>query len=77
MQAVVTEVGQRAGIPDLSPHILRHTAVRIWRKRVKDDRVVAAQMGHSIATMMKYDAISDADLNHGAELVDQPNGNDD
>ena len=36
-----------------------------WRKRVNDDRVVAAQMGHSIATMMKYDAISDADLDRG------------
>jgi site-specific recombinase XerD len=77
MQAVVAYVGQRAGIPRLSPHILRHTAVRIWRKRVKDDRVVAAQMGHSIATMMKYDAISDADMDRGADLVDQSIGDND
>jgi integrase len=62
MQAIVADARQRPGIPDLSPHILHHIAVRIWRKRGKDDRVGAAQMGHSIATMMKYDVISDADL---------------
>jgi len=39
MQAMIADVEQRAGIPDLSPHILRHTAVQIWQKWVKDDRV--------------------------------------
>jgi hypothetical protein len=34
-------------------------------------------MGHSIATMMKYGAISEDDLDRGAEQVDQPNGEDD
>ncbi|MCF6277754.1 MAG: tyrosine-type recombinase/integrase [Anaerolineales bacterium] len=61
VQNVVTATGKRAGLDGLSPHILRHTAVRIWRKET-DDRTTAAQMGHSVATMQRYDALSVTDV---------------
>ena len=70
VQQMVTEVGKRAGLEiEISPHILRHTALRIWRKKVGDDRIVAAQMGHSEATMRKYDAIQQDDVLNAAELI--------
>ena len=70
VQQMVTEVGKRAGLEiELSPHILRHTALRIWRKKVGDDRIVAAQMGHSEATMRKYDAVQKQDVIDAAELI--------
>ena len=70
VQQMVAEVGKRAGLEiELSPHILRHTALRIWRQKVNDDRIVAAQMGHSEATMRKYDAIQQDDVLNAAELI--------
>ncbi|MBT7600271.1 MAG: hypothetical protein HN560_04275, partial [Anaerolineae bacterium] len=54
-------VGERARIEDLTYHILRHTAVRVWRKKT-DDRTTAAQMGHSVATMQKSDALRESDV---------------
>ena len=70
VQQMVQEVGQRAGLEiKLSPHILRHTALRLWRKKVSDDRTVAAQMGHSEATMRKYDAIQTQDVIEAADLI--------
>lgn len=61
MQSMIEKVGRKAEIEGLSPHILRHTAVRIWRNEA-GDRAAAAQMGHSIATMQKYDSLRDGDL---------------
>lgn len=70
VQQMVAEVGKRAGLDiELSPHILRHTALRIWRQKVGDDRVVAAQMGHSETTMRKYDAVQKDDVIEAAELI--------
>ena len=70
VQQMVTEVGRRAGLEiELSPHILRHTALRIWRQKVGDDRIVAAQMGHSETTMRKYDAVQQDDVLEAAELI--------
>jgi integrase/recombinase XerD len=70
IQQMVQEVGKRAGLEiELSPHILRHTALRLWRKKVGDDRTVAAQMGHSEATMRKYDSIQRQDVIEAAELI--------
>ncbi len=58
----IEEVGYRAKLEEkLTPHILRHTAVRIWRKR-HGDRITAAQMGHSISTMLQYDAVTSEDV---------------
>ena len=69
VQETVKEVGKRAKLEvELSPHILRHTAVRIWRQKT-DDRTTAAQMGHSITTMMKYDALSGDDVLDAAERI--------
>ncbi|MBC8506309.1 MAG: tyrosine-type recombinase/integrase [Chloroflexi bacterium] len=63
VQQMVQEVGKRAKLEiELSPHILRHTALRLWRKKIGDDRTVAAQMGHSEATMRKYDAVTTDDV---------------
>lgn len=70
VQQMVQEVGKRAKLEiELSPHILRHTALRLWRQKVGDDRTVAAQMGHSEATMRKYDAVTIDDVVDAAELV--------
>lgn len=70
VQQMVAEVGRRAGLEiELSPHILRHTALRIWRQKVGDDRIVAAQMGHSTTTMLKYDALSGDDVLSAAEKI--------
>ncbi|MBT7073040.1 MAG: tyrosine-type recombinase/integrase [Anaerolineae bacterium] len=69
VQEMVKEVGKRAKLEiELSPHILRHTAVRIWRQKT-DDRTTAAQMGHSITTMMKYDSLSGDDVLVAAERI--------
>ena len=65
IQYIVEETGRRAGIK-LSAHLLRHTAVRVWRKEA-DDRTAAAQMGHSIATMQRYDAITTEDVLEAAK----------
>jgi integrase/recombinase XerD len=71
VQQMVQEVGRRAGLEiELSPHILRHTALRLWRKNEQiDDRTVAKQMGHSEATMRRYDAVLDQDVLDAAEKI--------
>jgi integrase/recombinase XerD len=70
VQQMVQEVGKRARLEiELSPHILRHTALRLWRKKVGDDRTVAKQMGHSEATMRKYDAVQTQDILEAADLI--------
>jgi len=70
VQQMVQEVGKRAKLEiELSPHILRHTALRLWRKKVGDDRTVAKQMGHSDATMRRYDAVQNQDVIEAADLI--------
>ncbi len=70
VQQMVQEAGKRAKLEiELSPHILRHTALRLWRKKVGDDRTVAKQMGHSEATMRKYDAVQVQDVIEAAEEI--------
>jgi site-specific recombinase XerD len=68
IQYIVEETGKRAGLSEfkLTAHILRHTAVRVWRKETGDDRITAAQMGHSIATMQRYDAVAESDVMEAA-----------
>ena len=63
VQYIVEEVRERAGLTDimLTAHTLRHTAVRVWREKTSD-RITAAQMGHSITTMQKYDAVKTSDV---------------
>lgn len=63
IQDIVEMTRERANLGDveITAHILRHTAVRVWRKET-DDRITAAQMGHSIATMQKYDALKESDV---------------
>ena len=63
IQDIVEMTRKQANLGDveLTAHILRHTAVRIWRKET-DDRTTAAQMGHSVATMQKYDALKESDV---------------
>jgi len=69
VQQMVQEVGKRAKLEiELTPHILRHTALRLWRKQA-DDRTVAAQMGHSVTTMMKYDALESNDVLVATEKI--------
>jgi integrase/recombinase XerC len=69
IQDVLEATKKRANLGDveLTAHILRHTAVRVWRKKTGNDRLTAAQMGHSIATMQKYDALKKSDVIEAAE----------
>ncbi len=69
IQQMVSKAGEKAGLDDLTPHVLRHTAVRIWREKTLDDKLVAVQMGHSVATMMRYDAVDNGDLFDGADKI--------
>ncbi len=73
IQEMVTNVGRnaeldRAGI-QLTPHLLRHTAVYLWREE-NDPFVVAAQMGHKdINTTMRYGRPSGKDLRRAATKI--------
>jgi site-specific recombinase XerD len=70
IQQMIAEAGQRARLEiPLTPHVLRHTAVRIWREQTGDDRLTAKQMGHSVATMLRYDSLTDEDLSQAAESI--------
>ncbi len=68
VQNVIEEVRTKTGIEDLTAHTLRHTAVRLWRRQA-GDRVAAAQMGHSVTTMQKYDAVQESDLIDAAKGI--------
>ena len=73
IQDMVAEVGRaaefdKAGIR-LTPHLLRHTAVYLWREE-NDPFVVAAQMGHKdINTTMRYGRPSGKDLRRAAAKI--------
>ena len=64
IQDVVEATRKRADLDgvEITAHILRHTAVRVWRKETGSDRITAGQMGHSVATMQKYDALKESDV---------------
>lgn len=73
IQAMVAEVGRKAGLEKdgvrLTPHLLRHTAVYLWREE-NDPFVVAAQMGHKdINTTMRYGRPSGKDLRRAAAKI--------
>ena len=73
IQDMVADVGRdaefdKAGIR-LTPHLLRHTAVYLWREE-NDPFVVAAQMGHKdINTTMRYGRPSGKDLRRAAAKI--------
>ena len=73
VQRMVRLLGEEAGLEGegvrVTPHLLRHTAVHLWRKE-NDAFTVAAQMGHKdVNTTMDYDRPSQADLRKGAARV--------
>jgi len=73
IQEMVSDVGQKAGLNkngiQLTPHLLRHTAVYLWREE-NDPFVVAAQMGHKdINTTMRYGRPSGKDLRRAAAKI--------
>ena len=73
IQEMVAEVGRRAAFDkegiQLTPHLLRHTAVYLWREE-NDPFVVAAQMGHKdINTTMRYGRPSGKDLRRAAAKI--------
>ncbi len=73
IQNMVSDVGRAAGLDQagiqLTPHLLRHTAVYLWREE-NDPFVVAAQMGHkSIETTMRYGRPSGKDLRRAASKI--------
>jgi integrase/recombinase XerC len=73
VQRMVRLLGEKAGLEEegvrLTPHLLRHTAVHLWRKE-NGAFTVAAQMGHKdVNTTMGYDRPSQADLRKGAAKV--------
>jgi len=73
IQDMVADMGRaaeldKAGIR-LTPHLLRHTAVYLWREE-NDPFVVAAQMGHKdINTTMRYGRPSGKDLRRAAAKI--------
>lgn len=70
VQNIVKNLGKQAGIANLTPHVLRHTAVHIWRERGVDPFVIAAQMGHEdINTTMRYGKPTADDLRKAAQQV--------
>ena len=73
MQEMVVDVGRRAELDKagirMTPHLLRHTAVYLWREE-NDPFVVAAQMGHKdINTTMRYGRPSGKDLRRAAAKI--------
>lgn len=69
IQMAVREIGRLAGVR-LTPHVLRHTAVYMWRERGIDPFVIAAQMGHkSLDTTMRYGKPRLEDLQRAANEV--------
>ena len=73
MQEMVVDVGRQAELDiagiRLTPHLLRHTAVYLWREE-NDPFVVAAQMGHKdINTTMRYGRPSGKDLRRAAAKI--------
>jgi len=74
IQQMLNDVGRRAGLDKdgvtLTPHLLRHTAVHIWRERGVDPFTIAAQMGHDdINTTMRYGRTTQNDLRRAAGQV--------
>lgn len=43
----ITEVGKAAGVPDLTPHVLRHTCLALANERLGDLRAVQTFARHS------------------------------
>jgi site-specific recombinase XerD len=73
IQEMVSDVGRKAELDKagirLTPHLLRHTAVYLWREE-NDPFVVAAQMGHKdINTTMRYGRPSGKDLRRAAAKI--------
>jgi len=73
IQEMVADVGRAAELDKsgirLTPHLLRHTAVYLWREET-DPFVVAAQMGHQdINTTMRYGRPSGKDLRRAAAKI--------
>jgi len=67
-QRITVKIGERAKIEGLTYHILRHTAVRVWRKK-NTDSITASQMGHSVSTMQKYDTVQKGDVIEAARKI--------
>lgn len=70
VQYLVRRWGQRAGIPDLSPHDLRHTFCKnLVDAGVSLDRVAALAGHESIQTTRRYTQPSAEDLSRAVEAV--------
>ncbi len=68
VQEAVQRVGRLAGLENVTPHRLRHTAVYMWREKGVDPFVIAAQFGHqSLTTTMRYGRPRLSDLQQAAE----------
>ena len=73
IQEMVADVGNKAELDKagitLTPHLLRHTSVYLWRED-NDPFVVAAQHGHKdINTTMRYGKPSSSDLRKAAANI--------
>lgn len=78
VQNVVRAIGKAAGLDYLTPHMLRHTTVYMWRERGVDPFTIAAQMGHqSIQTTQRYGRPRLTDLHRAVAAVDGEDMTDD
>ncbi len=69
---LLTKYALQIGLPQVSPHMLRHTfATRYLAANLDDIRGLARLLGHtSLDTVMRYTTPSLADLRHRMERVD-------
>jgi len=75
VQLVLKQVADASGLARdgviLTPHVLRHTAVYLWKEHGVDPFVIAAQFGHkSIQTTMRYGKPGLRDLHRAAARLD-------
>jgi len=75
VQKVLQEVGEASGLVKdgviLTPHVLRHTAVYLWKEQGVDPFTIATQFGHkSIQTTMRYGKPGLRDLHRAAARLD-------
>jgi len=70
IQDMVSEAANRAGIEDVTPHVLRHTCAFMLRTAGVGIETRAKMLGHSVKTASKYGAPGTNEIEKAAALLD-------